>query len=88
MAEPKIENIERYIGYGVLLELPSERVGIEITINQIEELEKEIYKLKQGEIKNIKVLILPVKLHNVKAWKTHTVKVGMSKYKNRLISER
>jgi hypothetical protein len=33
-----MENNERYIGYGKLLDLPSGRVGIELTLNNLKEL--------------------------------------------------
>lgn len=75
-------NEERYIGYGKLLDLPSGRVGLELTLNDLRELVKEM------EIKDrIKILVLPVKQHNVTEWRTHSVKVGESKYKQDLINE-
>jgi hypothetical protein len=73
---------ERYIGYGKLLDLPSGRVGLELTINQLEELVKEMKTSSK-----IKILVLPVKQHNVTSWRTHSVKVGESKYKKELINE-
>lgn len=79
-----MENEERYIGYGKLLELPSGRVGIELTLNQLEELYLEIGE--RGN-KKIKILVLPVKPHNVTNWRTHSVKIGESKYKEELINE-
>lgn len=75
-------NEERYIGYGKLLDLPSGRVGLELTLNQLEELVKEM-KSKD----RVKILVLPVKSHNVTSWRTHSVKVGESKYKKELIDE-
>ena len=75
-------NEERYIGYGKLLDLPSGRVGLELTLNQLEELVKE---MKQSQ--KIKILVLPVKSHNVTPWRTHSVKIGESKYKQNLIDE-
>jgi len=77
-----MDNTERYIGYGKLLDLPSGRVGLELTLNQIEELVKEMQTSKR-----IKILVLPVKTHNVTEWRTHSVKVGESKYKQNLINE-
>lgn len=75
-------NEERYIGYGKLLDLPSGRVGIELTLNQLKELIIEM------EFKDkIKILVLPVKPHNVTSWRTHSVKIGESKYKQKLINE-
>jgi len=77
-----MDNTERYIGYGLLLNLPSGRVGIELTLNDLTELKKEM------EVSDrIKILVLPVKEHNVKVWRTHSVKVGESKYKQALINE-
>lgn len=73
---------ERYIGYGKLLDLPSGRVGIELTLNNLKELIIEMEKLG-----NIKILVLPVKGHNVTDWRTHSVKIGESKYKQNLINE-
>lgn len=75
-------NEERYIGYGKLLELPSGRVGIELTLNNLTELVKEMETSKR-----IKVLVLPVKPHNVTDWRTHSVKIGESKYKQQLIND-
>jgi len=77
-----MENTEKYIGYGKLLDLPSGRVGIELTINQLEELVKEMKTTNR-----IKILVLPVKYHNVTEWRTHSVKIGESKYKQNLINE-
>lgn len=77
-----MDNTERYIGYGVLLNLPSGRVGLELTLNDLKELVKEMEVTDK-----IKILVLPVKLHNVTAWRTHSVKVGASKYKKELINE-
>lgn len=75
-------NTERYIGYGKILDLPSGRFGIELTINQLEEL------LKEMKTKNkVKILVLPVKEHNITDWRTHSVKIGESKYKQSLINE-
>lgn len=75
-------NEERYIGYGKLLDLPSGRVGLELTLNDLRELVKEM------EVKDrIKILVLPVKQHNITEWRTHSVKVGESKYKQDLINE-
>ncbi len=76
------ENTERYIGYGKLLDLPSGRVGIELTLNQLEELSKEM-----RESNRVKILVLPVKPENVTDYKTHSVKIGESKYKQILIDE-
>lgn len=73
---------ERYIGYGKLLDLPSKRVGIELTLNQLEELVEEMKTQKR-----IKILVLPVKDHNITEWRTHSVKIGESKYKKELINE-
>lgn len=75
-------NTERYIGYGKLLDLPSGRVGLELTLNQLEDLVKEM----KTEAR-VKILVLPVKAHNVTDWRTHSVKVGESKYKKELINE-
>lgn len=75
-------NEERYIGYGKLLSLPSGRVGIELTLNDLTELVKEMQSSQR-----IKILVLPVKAHNVTEWRTHSVKVGESKYKQALINE-
>lgn len=75
-------NEERYIGYGKQLSLPSGRVGIELTLNDLTELIKEMETSKR-----IKILVLPVKPHNVTEWRTHSVKVGESKYKQSLINE-
>lgn len=77
-----MENKERYIGYGQLLNLPSGRVGIELTLNDLTELIKEMETSKR-----IKILVLPVKPHNVTSWRTHSVKLGESKYKQELINE-
>lgn len=77
-----MDNPERYIGYGKLLDLPSGRVGIELTLNHLEELVKEM-KLTDKP----KILVLPVKPHNVTNWRTHSVKVGESKYRQTLINE-
>jgi len=75
-------NKERYIGYGNLLELPSGRIGLELTLNDLRELIKEM------ETKDkIKILVLPLKPHNVTSYKSHSVKVGESKYKTELINE-
>lgn len=73
---------ERYIGYGKLLDLPSGRVGLELTLNQLEELVKEMKTEKR-----VKILVLPVKTHNITDWRTHSVKVGESKYRKNLIDE-
>lgn len=77
-----MDNTERYIGYGKLLDLPSGRVGIELTLNDLTELKKEMETSDR-----IKILVLPVKPQNVKEWRTHSVKVGESKYKQELINE-
>lgn len=77
-----MDNIERYIGYGKLLSLPSGRVGIELTLNDVKELLKELETNPKP-----KILVLPVKAHNVTEWRTHSVKVGESKYKQTLINE-
>lgn len=77
-----MDNPERYIGYGKLLDLPSGRVGLELTLNDLKELVIEMEKLDK-----IKILVLPVKEHNVTNWRTHSVKVGESKYKQELIKE-
>lgn len=77
-----MDNPERYIGYGKQLDLPSGRVGIELTLNNLKELMIEMEKLG-----NVKILVLPVKPHNVTDWRTHSVKVGESKYKQNLIKE-
>ena len=76
-------NEERYIGYGKLLDLPSGRVGVELTINNLEELLKA---MEEGKTK-VKILVLPVKPENVTEWRTHSVKIGESKYKQQLIKE-
>lgn len=76
-------NEERYIGYGKLLDLPSGRVGLELTLNQLKDLYEEAGR-NQGRVK---ILVLPVKPHNVTEWRTHSVKVGESKYKKQLIDE-
>lgn len=75
-------NKERYIGYGKLLELPSGRVGLELTLNNLRELVIEMEKTDKP-----KILVLPVKEYNVTDWRTHSVKVGESKYKQDLINE-
>lgn len=75
-------NKERYIGYGNLLKLPSGRVGLELTLNDLTELKREMETNSK-----IKILVLPVKEHNVTVWKSHSVKVGESKYKQDLINE-
>lgn len=75
-------NEERYIGYGKLLDLPSGRVGLELTLNDLTELVKEMQCSQR-----IKILVLPVKPHNVTEWRTHSVKVGESRYKQQLIKE-
>lgn len=77
-----MDNTERYIGYGVLLNLPSGRVGLELTLNDLTELVKEMKTSSR-----IKILVLPVKPHNVKEWRTHSVKVGESKYKQEIIND-
>lgn len=77
-----MSNTERYIGYGKLLDLPSGRVGLELTLNDLKELVKEM----ETESK-VKILVLPVKNHNVTSWRTHSVKIGESKYKTELINE-
>ena len=77
-----MENTERYIGYGKLLDLPSGRVGLELTLNNLKELVIEMEKLDK-----VKILVLPVKEHNITEWRTHSVKVGESKYKQELIKE-
>ena len=77
-----MENPERYIGYGKLLDLPSGRVGLELTLNNLKELIIEMEKLDK-----VKILVLPVKEHNITEWRTHSVKVGESKYKQNLIKE-
>ena len=77
-----MENPERYIGYGKLLNLPSGRVGIELTLNNVTELLEELKKTDKP-----KILVLPVKPHNVTEWRTHSVKVGESKYRQNLIDE-
>jgi len=80
-----MDNSERYIGYGKLLDLPSGRVGIELTLNDLTELLNEVREKGAGN--KIKILVLPVKEHNVTEWRTHSVKVGESKYKQNLINE-
>lgn len=77
----KMDNPERYIGYGKLLDLPSGRVGIELTLNNLEELIKEMKITNKP-----KILVLPVKPHNVTSWRTHSVKVS-GKSKESLIGE-
>lgn len=73
---------ERYIGYGLELKLPSGRTGIELTLNNLEELTKEMKSSNR-----IKILVLPVKPHNVTDWRTHSVKVGNKIQNNELIAE-
>jgi len=80
-----MNNTERYIGYGKLLDLPSGRVGIELTLNDLTELLNEVREKGAGN--RIKILVLPVKEHNITEWRTHSVKVGESKYKQNLINE-
>lgn len=75
-------NKERYIGYGKLLDLPSGRVGLELTLNDLTELIKEMESKDK-----IKILVLPVKEHNLTNWRSHSVKIGESKYKQELINE-
>lgn len=77
-----MKNSERYIGYGNLLSLPSGRVGLELTLNDLTEL---ITEMKTSN--RIKILVLPVKEHNITNWRTHSVKIGESKYKQQLINE-
>lgn len=81
-------NEEKYIGYGKLLNLPSGRVGLELTLNDlkllIEEAENQVLFTNK---KNLKILVLPVKPHNVTEWRTHSVKIRESKYKQSLINE-
>lgn len=77
-----MSNTETYIGYGKLLDLPSGRVGLELTLNDLTELIEEMKTQSK-----IKILVLPVKPHNVTNWRTHSVKVGESKYKTDLINE-
>ena len=55
-----MENTERYIGYGKLLDLPSGRVGLELTVNNLRELVIEMEKLHK-----VKILVLPAKEHNI-----------------------
>jgi hypothetical protein len=78
---------DRYIGYGKLLELPSGRVGLELSLNNLEEIFNEIQRVRGTTARNIKILVLPVKPHNVTDWRTHSVKIGESKYKQSLIKE-
>lgn len=73
---------DRYLGYGRLLNLPSGRVGLELTLNQLEELVKEM-----KEESKISVLVLPLKPQNVNEWRSHSVKLGKSKYRKDLINE-
>lgn len=81
-------NEEKYIGYGKLLNLPSGRVGLELTLNDFKLLLEEIENaIIFSEKKNLKILVLPVKPHNVTDWRTHSVKIGESKYKQSLINE-
>lgn len=75
-------NEERYIGYGKVLDLPSGRVGLEISLNNLDEIKEEMKRNKP-----IKILVLPVKQHNITNWRTHSVKIGESKYKKSLINE-
>lgn len=79
---PLIPTMERYIGYGKLLNLPSGRVGLELTLNQLEELYLEAKKTDR-----VKILVLPVKPENITEWRSHSVKIGESKYKQDLINE-
>lgn len=84
-----MEEKEKYLGYGKFLDLPSGRVGIELTLNQVKDLYEEIQRqgaIDKDKIK-IKILVLPVKPHNVTNWRTHSVKLGESKYKQSLINE-
>ena len=67
---------DRYIGYGKQLDLPSGRVGIELTLNDLREL---IIEMESNQ--RINILVLPVKPENVTSWRTNSVKVGASKYK-------
>lgn len=78
-----MDNPEKYVGYGKLLDLPSGRVGLELTLNNLEELHKA---MEEGKTR-VKILVLPVKPENVTDWRTHSVKVGESKYKQSLIKE-
>lgn len=77
-----MSNTERYIGYGKLLDLPSGRVGLELTLNDLTELIEEMKTQSK-----IKMLVLPVKPHNVTNYRTHSLKIGESKYKTDLINE-
>lgn len=78
---------EKYIGYGKLLDLPSGRVGLELTVNDLKYLTEELHAMTFGSKKNFKILVLPVKEHNVTEWRTHSVKIGESKYNKKLIDE-
>ena len=78
-----MDNPEKYVGYGKLLDLPSGRVGLELILNNLEELHKA---MEEGKTR-VKILVLPVKPENVTDWRTHSVKVGESKYKQSLIKE-
>lgn len=80
----KKDNPERYVGYGKLLDLPSGRVGIELTLNNLEEL---YHALDRSGHDRVHLLVLPIKPHNVTNWRTHSVKIGQSKYKQELINE-
>jgi hypothetical protein len=71
-----MKNEERYIGYANLLNLPSKRIGLEVTLNQLEEL---IIEMKNTN--KVKILILPLKPHNVTTYKSHSVKISNNKYK-------
>lgn len=73
---------DRYIGFGKLLDLPSGRVGIELTLNDVTELLEELKTTNKP-----KVLVLPLKPENVSDWRTHSVKVGESKYRQTLIKQ-
>lgn len=82
-----MNNEEKYIGYGKLLDLPSGRVGLELSINNLTHLLEAIKEMQESSKPNVKILVLPVKPHNVTEWRTHSVKIGESKYLKRLIDE-
>jgi hypothetical protein len=81
------KNPEKYIGYAKLLDLPSGRIGLQVTVNNIKALYDELMT-KEDETDKIHILVLPVKPHNVTDWRSHSVKISKDKYtKDKLIND-
>ena len=78
---------EKYVGFGMLLELPSGRVGLEMTVNKIDFMIEQLTIAKKSGLKTVKLLVLPLKPENVNEWRTHSFKVGSTKYRKDLIKE-